>query len=266
VSTASATRVGEDRWPDKVDPRTICLTCDVEWAAPAILDDIRKLMDERGLRGTFFCTHANIDAGAHERALHPNFRRDGDTLSSMDATEGNDGRRNDAAVFRHVIATTRGFAPEAKGVRAHSLHYDSLLIPLYREFGLEYDSSYQIPLVDGLRPFWKENELLEIPIFFNDFFELKTGAVDFDVDRLKLDRPGIKVMNFHPNLAFINAASGAQYVASKPHYRDVERLRGLRHRGRGVRTLLLELLDRIATSGLPTATLGELNARWRGAN
>ena len=253
------------RWPETLDPRTICLTCDVDWAAPAVLDDVRRLLDERGLRGTFFCTHAGIDVGAHERGLHPNFRRDGDTLKSMAGAAGG-GRGEDAAIFRHVIATTRNFAPEAKGVRAHSLHYDSLLIPLYREFGLEYDSSYQIPLVDGLRPFWKENELLEIPIFFNDHFELKSGALGLDIGGLKLDRAGIKVMNFHPNLVFMNAASTAQYTQSKAYYHDIERLRDLRYEGRGIRTVLLELLDRIVTTKLPTATLGEINARWRAAN
>jgi len=255
--------IDNEDWPDTLDPRTICLTSDVEWAAPPVLDDFRSLLDQRGLKATFFCTHPGVNVGSHERGLHPNFRWSGDTLKGFSARDENGGRPDDTSILRHVVATTRAFAPEAKGVRAHSLHYDSVLVPLYREFGLEYDSSYQIPLIGGLRPFWKENDLLEMPIFFNDHFELKTGAIGFDVDRLKLDRPGIKVMDFHPNLTFINAVSNAHYLESKTHYHDVNRLRALRHQGPGIRTLLIKLLDRIVDSGLPTATLGEINARWR---
>ena len=57
------------------DPGTICFTVDVEWAHPAVLQDVRDLFDMHGVRATFFCTHAGIDVGPHERGLHPNYRR-----------------------------------------------------------------------------------------------------------------------------------------------------------------------------------------------
>jgi hypothetical protein len=253
-------------WPDSLDPRTICLTCDVEWAPPPVLEDFRQLLDERGLKATFFCTHSGVDVGSHERGLHPNFRRSGQTLKSFDARNENSRPLDDLSIFRRVVEVTRSFAPEAKGVRAHSLHYDSLLLPLYHEFGIEYDSSYQIPLFSGLRPFWKENEILEIPIYFNDHFELKTRAIGFDLKHLKLDQPGLKVLDFHPNVTFINCVSTEHYLQSKLHYHEADRLLAMRHAGRGSRTLLIEVLDRIVEWGLPTATLGDINTRWRAAN
>jgi Polysaccharide deacetylase len=265
LSPQARIMIDNEDWPSTLDPRTICLTCDVEWAAPPVLDDFRGLLDERGLKATFFCTHPGVDVGSHERGLHPNFRWSGDTLKELGIRNDKGERSDDTAIFRHVVATTKAFAPEAKGVRAHSLHYDSVLLPLYHEFGLEYDSSYQIPLVSRLRPFWKENDLLEMPIYFNDHFELKTSATGFDFKLLKLDQPGLKVMNFHPNVVFINAVSTAHYLESKTRYHDLERLRALRHPGRGSRTMLMELFDHIVDTGLPTATLGEINARWRAA-
>src|ERR1700685_2467539 len=58
----------------------ICLSVDVEWAHDEVLADLVGLLDARGLKATFFCTHAGVSVAGHERALHPNFLRDGDVL------------------------------------------------------------------------------------------------------------------------------------------------------------------------------------------
>ena len=255
-------------WPNDLDPRTICLSVDVEWAHPTVLADLVRLFDERSLRATFFCTHAGIDVGVHERGLHPNFRRHGDTLAALDKHDAGaaTGRLGEAEIYRHVLSITKSFAPEAIGSRSHCLFYDSLLVPLYREFGLEYDSTYLLPLVERLRPVWKEYGVLELPIFFNDHFELKTGALGFDVSGLELGRPGLKVINLHPNLMFINAPDIGAYERTRSCYHDPERLLVARHSGRGVRTMAIELLDHIASNRLPTATLGDVNRAWRRAS
>src|SRR5215467_362144 len=148
-----------------VDPGTICLTVDVEWAHPAVLEDVVDLFDMHGVRATFFCTHADIDVGSHERGLHPNYRRNGTTLKRLAAAIGAGAAAciDESELYRHVLRTTLQFAPEAKGARSHSLFYDSLMMSLYREFGLEYDSSYQLPLTSDLRPIWKEYDVLELP-------------------------------------------------------------------------------------------------------
>jgi peptidoglycan/xylan/chitin deacetylase (PgdA/CDA1 family) len=257
------TRFFDERWPETLDPRTVCLTADVEWAAPEVLADLRRLFDERNLTATFFCTHAGVEAGTHERGLHPNFRPNGDTIRQLRALNGEQVLLDEAVVFRHVLAQTLSFAPEAKGVRSHSLHYNSMLLPLYPELGLEYDSTYLTPLVGGLRPFWKEYGVLELPIYFNDHFDLKTGATGFDATKLAIGRPGLKVINMHPNMMFINAVSDAHYLSTKSFYSDVERLLATRHQGFGVRTMMIDLLDTIARTRHPTLTLGEVNARWR---
>jgi hypothetical protein len=249
--------------PAGFDPRTICLSVDVEWASAPVLADLRALFDERGLAATFFVTHEDVAVPGHERGIHPNFRHNGDVMKALYAAAGDRAAQDEPAVFEHVIASFKNFAPEARGVRGHSLHYDSMLLPVYQRHGIEYDSSYQIPLVAGLTPFWKEHDLLELPIYFNDYFELKTGAVACDLRNLDLESDGLKVINFHPNIVFLNATTTAQYEATKAFYRDPERLLAARHDGRGVRTLVLELLDRIAAARLPTMTLGAVNALWR---
>src|SRR5215471_19613585 len=91
----------------------------------------------------------------------------------------------------------------------------------------------QMPLVGGLRPFWEHHDIVEIPTYYGDHFDLITGATGFDVARLWLARPGLKVFDFHPNIVFINAGSDADYQATKAFYRDHARLLAARRQGKG---------------------------------
>jgi len=110
---------------------------------------------------------------------------------------------------------------------------------------------------------WKEYDVLELPIYFADHFELKTGATEFDIVRLHLERPGLKIINLHPNMLYLNAASDRHYRACKPFYHDHERLLEARFFGRGIRSMVMDLLEHISSKNLPTATLGEVNEQWR---
>jgi hypothetical protein len=251
-------------WPNDLDPRTICFSVDVEWAHPLVLDDLRLLFEQAGIAATFFVTHDGVFTPGHERGLHPNFRRSGDSYRALLAATGAAADvPTDSQVQRFVLERTLRFAPEAKGLRAHSLHFDSTLLPLYNELGLEYDCSYDMPFVAGLRPFWKTHGILAIPIYYMDHIDIMTGATQFSVAGLGLDRPGLKLFDFHPNMIYLNASEEATYFASKPFYHEPERLLAARNRGRGVRTLLLELLDHVVARRMPIARLDHVNACWR---
>jgi hypothetical protein len=241
----------------------VCLTIDVDWACPEVLADLVHLLDERKLPGTFFCTHTGIEVPGHERALHPNFRHRGDTMRRLRQERGDLAQLSEPAIYEYVVKATLEFCPEARGVRGHSLLYDSLLLPIYGSVGLEYDSSYLLPLTRGLHPVYKECDLLEIPIYANDHFLLKAGAKDLRISLLQLDQPGLKVCQFHPNMIFLNAATDAHYQEARADYHNPERLRQRRHKGRGVRDLFLDLLDELAGGKRPTWTLGQVNAAWR---
>jgi hypothetical protein len=73
----------------------------------------------------------------------------------------------------------------------------------------------------------------------------------------------MKVLDFHPNLVYINAPDTASYDATRSFYHDPERLAASRHEGAGTRVLFLELLDYVASNKKTTATLGEINAAVR---
>lgn len=237
----------------------VALTIDVEWAHPTVLADVVSALDERGLRATFFCTHEGISVPGHERALHPNFRRNGDADRNGRVAPANE---TDADFYRRIVGATREFCPEAVGVRAHSLFFDSDLVSVYRAAGLDYDSSSFLPLTRHLAPVWKGQGLLELPLYYMDHWDLVEQATGLDLEALRLDEPGLKVLAFHPNLVYLNAATARDYVDSKARYHDPEWLRRRRRRGRGVRTLFHDLLDALATRPrLPV--LAELTESFR---
>ncbi|MEK6715189.1 MAG: hypothetical protein AABY43_04015 [Candidatus Omnitrophota bacterium] len=243
----------------------ICLTIDVEWASPEVLQDIITLLDERELRATFFCTHADIDVDGHEQAIHPNFRRNGDTMRKLSQEMGDTlNHYTDKMVYEYVVRHTKTFCPAAVGVRSHSLFYDSELLPIYRQAGIEYDSSHSLPLASGLSPTWKEHDILEMPIYYVDHIDLINQMSGFRLEGLRMEQPGMKVFDFHPNMVFLNAATEADYLESKSHYHDFEKLLSLRRSGPGIRNLFLDLLDFIKSEKLITTTLADVNTAYRG--
>lgn len=235
----------------------IVITVDVEWAPPEILADVVELLDERGLRATFFCTHHGISVPGHERALHPNFRR----TRNPGAREV-DPEATDRDFYAAILSRCTGFVPEAVGVRAHSLISDSELFQVYGYAGLQYDSSCMLPLAPRLEPVWRGDGILEIPIFYMDHWDMQEQATRFSLDALDLAAPGLKVFDFHPHLVFMNAANLGDYAEMRPHFHDAEWLRANRRSGRGARTMFIELLDMIDARS-PSLTLADINTRWR---
>jgi hypothetical protein len=246
--------------PADID-RAVCVTIDVEWAAQEVLDDLVRALDERGVRATFFCTHPGSRVPGHERALHPNFRRNGDTIRALREKLGPSYLDvTDAAVYEHVLRTTLEFAPEARGTRSHSLFYESDLLPRYEALGLRYDSTYFSPMTQGLRPTERGFGVLELPVYFMDHHALLVRQRSFQLEDLRLDSPGLKVLDFHPNIVYTNATTLELYESMRAAYRDPGRLLELRQPGRGPRTLFLDVLDELARGAWPTATLGEVES------
>jgi peptidoglycan/xylan/chitin deacetylase (PgdA/CDA1 family) len=248
-----------DTWPSDFPLSPICFSMDVEWAAPSVVADVVALLDKYGIKATFFVTHDGVNVPGHERGLHPNFRRNGDAYRALPDPS----RLDDNAVYEHVVSLTNSYAPEAKGVRAHSLHYDSTLLPVYRRHGLEFECSQRLPLVPNLRPFWNQHGIIGIPSYFSDYFDLVTGTSRFELARLRLDEPGLKVLDFHPNIVFANFSDEHSYQESKSFYHDSERLLSLRGTHPGARSLLIDALRYAAKHRDRVFTLGELNAIWR---
>jgi hypothetical protein len=239
----------------------IALTIDVEWAHPEVLADVVRELDLRSLRATFFCTHPGIVVEGHERALHPNYRRHGNTLLASHP-EWLD-LPSDLAYFHSLTRATFDFCPEAVGARSHNLFWDSGLALISAQLGLRYVSNAFLPLASHLQPAARLPQLTELPLYYMDHWDLTESATAYSLAGLRLHQPGLKILDFHPNLIFINARSNAQYLDSKRFYQDPQRLAAARAPGRGVRTLFLELLDHLAAQPDRPPLLREIESSWR---
>jgi hypothetical protein len=64
-------------------------------------------------------------------------------------------------------------------------------------------------------------------------------------------------------MVFLNAVSDEHYIGTKAFYHDRQRLLEARFSGRGVRSMVMDLLEHVVEKNLPTSTLAEVNEAWR---
>lgn len=238
--------------PAAYDKPVLCITSDIDWAPEEAIAEVAQLVRDAGLKMTFFATHDSV--AVHEAAsdtceiaLHPNFN-------------------NCKGDFEAPLRELKAIYPNAVGARSHSLFISSRILELYMRSGLVYESNAFLPWFDHLRPYRRFQDLLSIPYSWADESaiyrvpdDLGVAAVPFSLDALRLDTPGLKVLNFHPIHVFMNTTDEAHYLRYKQHYKDAERLLPLRETNApGSRTVFLELLEYVRANGIPTFTMKEI--------
>lgn len=225
-----------------MDAPRICITLDVDWAPDGTIAPVLAAMREARVKCTFFATHeslllAAIDDPDVEVGLHPNFI----------------GCNGD---YDTPIRSLKTIYPRARGARSHALYVSSHILRRYKENGLSYESNNFMPMHQYLRPMLRFEEFVSIPFYWSDD-RLEVYSW-FDVDKLLLDEPGLKVLNFHPIHVFMNTAAEEHYLTWKQHYQDPDALRRHIHTGAGVGSLFEALLARIRQRDLPTYTMGSV--------
>jgi hypothetical protein len=233
-----------------VDFSTVCLTLDLDWAPDHVLEDTRQLLQQAGLPATIFATHQSRGVTALlalpgcETGVHPNFLSDA----------------NEDAVLSRVL----GAFPAAVGVRSHELYFDSRLLPLFQRKGVRYFSNDLMFLHSGLEPYYDWSGLVRLPLYWEDDVHCLFFDGRFDCAALRLDQPGLKVLNFHPVHLFLNTREIADYQAAKPVLADPVAARKLRREDPGIRTLFLEVVGRLR--GTEMRTLGAVADEFRAAH
>jgi hypothetical protein len=236
--------------PSPLDSSTVCLTLDLDWAPDHVLDDTRQLLQQVGLPTTIFATHqspavtALLTVPGCETGVHPHFLGDPD---------------EDAVLSRLLT----GF-PTAVGVRSHELYFDSRLLPLFQRKGVRYFSNDLMFLHSGLQPYYDWSGLVRLPLYWEDDVHCLYFDGRFDRAALRLDQPGLKVLNFHPVHLYLNTHEIADYQAAKPLLADPVAARKLRREGFGIRTLFLDVVGRLR--GAEMRTLGAVADEFRAAH
>jgi hypothetical protein len=220
---------------------TVCLTLDLDWAPDHVLEDTRALLAEAGLPATIFATHhtpgvvALTNLAGVEMGVHPNFL----------------GAPDENATFSRLLSDF----PGAVGVRNHLLFYHSRLLPLFAHKGMRYFSNDLMFLQPDLAPFYDWSGLIRLPIYWEDDVHCLYFDNRFGIDTLRLEQPGMKILNFHPVHLFLNTREEAEYQAAKPVLHDPVAARALRKPGPGIRTLFLDVVQRLRGTPLPVLSL-----------
>ena len=130
------------------------ITIDTEWVPQVMLDDIAEILNNYGIKATFFVTNTYDFSKLkdHELAIHPNFEKNFN--------------------LNEVLKKTISYLPSktTKGSRSHKIYQTADLIEEYQNFGIEYDSNYYLPNYEKPLPFFHgHSSILEIPFFFVDY-------------------------------------------------------------------------------------------------
>lgn len=218
----------------------ICITIDIDWCPDELVEMVVRALNEHNVKATFFATHP-ITINGHEISLHPNY-------STVDK-------------YKETITKLHDLFPYSKGVRSHRLTTDEILLSIYKELGIAYESGYVMMNMKNIQPFYLEHDILEIPIFYMDrlhFDQQRFYKKGFSITSMNLNSAGLKVFDFHPIHIFINTNKTELYQKAKKYYHEPKLLEQYRNKNKGIGTYFNELLQYITDTGTKTCTLFEI--------
>ena len=222
----------------------ICVTLDVDWARDEIVQTVLEMLQEAGVKATFFATHRSellmgLEDERYEVGLHPNFNQSrGDFVGPTEAL--------------------KALYPRAAGGRSHSLATSYPILMGYMASGLVYESNLFLPMHEHLRPASRVEGMVSIPLYWYDDTYFSRNS-SFGLEDLRLDTPGLKVLGFHPIHVFMNTSSAAHYASYKEHYQNPAELqKHVNRRSPGAGTMFRSLLDHLSGGRVPNYTLFEI--------
>jgi hypothetical protein len=229
----------------------VFLTCDVDWAPDYAIEMTLREIEKRGQKLTIFTTH---DSAALknpplwlEVGLHPDFTR-----------------RHPAPWFDERMATLKALYPDAVGMRSHRNFFGQNIGDLARTNGLVYDVStvlWNEPFCQAHRDY---NGIVRFAYCWEDGLHLDLHPT-FDFSGIRLNTPGMKILNVHPIAVFLNPLSEAMRKPITNRYNDLtcaprDELQQDVFSGVGIATLWKALLDWLVEHNIRTHCLRDAAA------
>jgi len=232
----------------------LAVTVDLDWACEPAIEQTLEHFRADGVPVTVFTTHRSAYISAHlqrlEVGLHPFF--------AADSSHGADVE----SVVQHVLALPHNLP----AFRCHRFAFSNKSKAGLLAAGLRWSSNLCTDL-EVLPPYRDRFGILDLPIFLEDGGYLYRGhplRLSEGPAASALLVPGLKVIVVHPMHFAVNTPHFEYMVGIKRSYSRAEwnelsgaRLEAIRHRGRGIRDLLLELIEHARISGIPLLSLGE---------
>lgn len=206
-------------------------TSDIDWAPEEVIADMLALFEAHQVKCTLFVTHESevikqCNRDLFEIAIHPNFNN---KLFAND-------QRTPAEIVKELL----DIYPETVGVRSHSMTQSSVLLKLFADAGLQYDSNQFLPY-QPVKPYKCWTGLTRIPYNWEDDVHFTYGY-SFEKDGFA-DDEGLRIYDFHPIHVFLNTDSIKRYENAKVFYHQVLELKKfVNNKEFGTRDLLMKKL------------------------
>lgn len=229
-----------------IEKPVIVFSLDCDWAKDEVLEWALKLFKDNGLPVTVFATHKTdlllgTQSDALEVGIHPDFYNKDN--------------------HREIIKDLLNIYPDAKGVRSHCLFEYADLMNIYKDHDLAWDSSQLLYLHPHLSPYRHPSGLVRLPIFWEDDDYFSCGP-DWKVEKLGLERPGVKCFDFHPVHLCLNTFAPEQYVFAKERQFSSRAVEEAAYKGsdKGTLAFFHKISDYVKKNNLSVSTLGEVCA------
>lgn len=227
-------------FPELTAKPTFVLTGDQDWAPEWALAATLALAETEGVPFHLFVTNTSPSiTGAPTTDLtlgiHPNFLPGSTHGESDDA----------------VIDSCQALVPSARTFRCHAFCENTHIIRKLAARGFIADSNLLAFLQPGLIPIVHGAGLLRFPVFLEDDVFLQWASSDLDIRQAThlLCTPGLKILNFHPSLVALNAPTFAYYEERRAMLFDGEDTQAERFEGRGVETILRDVIAVVREAG-----------------
>src|ERR1035437_6832731 len=168
----------------------IVISLDMDWAPDFIIDAVANMFLLNKVKATWFITH---DSDGVQRLIdHPDLFEIG------------------------VHPNFMSVVPNAKSVRTHGMLYSAVLSRTFAvDFGLEIDSSIflaEMPYIIPHQVFYGDKSLIRMPYFWSDDGEMSiTQSPSFELSNKEFNKPGLKILDFHPIHVFLNSENMDNY-------------------------------------------------------
>jgi len=193
------------------------LTLDVDWAPDSVIRHVASVLQERGVKATWFISHDSTAVREllrwpdFEAGLHPNYLPGSSQGSST----------------HEVLETLLRIVPDAVSVRSHAIVQSGPLLNHYVEHtSLKIDSTIFLPEMPNIQPVRHLSlggSLLRVPFFWADDYEMCKHPPQWNMEQY-IEVPGLKVMMFHPIHVALNSPDFAFYQGFKERCPNVTQL------------------------------------------
>ena len=196
----------------------IFITFDIDWASDSVLSYTLDIIEEQDVSATFFVTHETPllqrmrENPKIELGIHPNFN----FLLAGDFRYGKN--------FDEVIDYYFNIVPDAVSCRCHSLVQSSNILEALSNRGIKFDLNLYLPPKIIAHPFLHFNQkILRLPHIWEDDICAVSG-MQWNCTEY-MNRPGLKIFDFHPIHVFLNMERIDRYLESKAFNNDYVKLK-----------------------------------------